>query len=147
MAAVLLALVCSNATAQPRLVKDTDVKPCRFIGRVSADSGYGKNYDWRGVAKYAALKRAEKLGASDIVVERYMPVGVFNGEVEARAYLCGGSPVKTAEAGMPSEAQRRISAASKLAAPPAGTETLLGSVGPIEAGLRYEVATKDWVSS
>lgn len=106
-AAMLLICSATAAQAQPRLAKDAEVQPCRLLGRVSGDSGYGKNNDWKGAAKQAALQRAERLGASDIVVDRYAPVGSFNGLVEARAYLCGASPVKTVEIGNGEPARAR----------------------------------------
>jgi hypothetical protein len=93
---VISLLVCSTAQAELRLVKESDVSACRFLSQVSGNSGYGKNNDWKGIAKYAALRQAEKLGASDIVVDRYTPVGAFNGQVEARAYVCGQATTKTA---------------------------------------------------
>ncbi len=84
----LLGLVTS-AQALPREATLTDVIACRFLSRVSGDSGYGKNNDWKGAAKIAALKRAEGLGASDVVWGRYSPVGAFNGQVDGKVYVCG----------------------------------------------------------
>lgn len=81
-------LVTATAWAQPRQVNDTEVSSCRLLGRVSGDSGYGKNNDWRVIAKYKALQRAEQLGASELVWDRFTSVGAFNGQVEARAYAC-----------------------------------------------------------
>jgi hypothetical protein len=138
VAAALLMLACSAAMAQPRFVKDTEVQPCRYLGRVSADSGYGKSMDWRGTAKYAAMRQAEKLGASDVVVDRYTPVGAFNGQVDARAYLCG-SPVKSADTnGEASKTNGGVAANGQLAAPETGVKNLYGAVSPVETGLSAE---------
>lgn len=91
--------VCAVAQAQPspRQVTDADVQGCRLLARVSGDSGYGKNNGWQGLAKQAAMGRAEKLGASDVVWESFTPVGAFNGMVVAKAYVCGqGQTQRTA---------------------------------------------------
>ncbi len=87
---IFLILACSaaGAYAQPREARDADMQSCRFISRVSGDSGYGKNSGWQGLARYAALRRAESLGATDIVWERFTPVGAFNGVAEAKAFAC-----------------------------------------------------------
>lgn len=85
---ILLSSMVATAQALPRQATDSDVKSCRFLSRVSGDSGYGKNNDWKGLAKYAALRRAEKLGASDVVWERFTPVGSFNGMADGKVYDC-----------------------------------------------------------
>ncbi len=96
---VFLMVLCatSQAQAQPRQVNDTAVRSCRFVSHVSGDSGYGKNLDWKGMARIVALRRAEKLGASDVVWDRFTPVGAFNGTAEGRAYVCDQFKTKTAE--------------------------------------------------
>ena len=89
-ALVFITLLCTVTTAQalPRQVADAEVKSCRFISWVSGDSGYGKNNDWKGSAQQVALRQAERLGASDVVWERYTPTGSFNGMVDGKVYLC-----------------------------------------------------------
>jgi hypothetical protein len=84
-----LAWQSSVAQAQPRESSGPDVQSCRFLSRVSGDSGYGKNTGWQRIAKHQALQRAEKLGASDVVWERLTPTGAVNGIADARAYDCG----------------------------------------------------------
>jgi hypothetical protein len=86
----VLALSAVTAQAQPRESKDTDMGACQLLGRVSGDSGYGKNNGWQALAKYQALQRAEKLGASDVVWVRFTPSGAFNGTAEGQVYRCGG---------------------------------------------------------
>ena len=57
---VLFLLLLGSAgevLALPHQAGETDVKSCRFLGRVSGDSGYGKNNDWKSLAKYAVLRR------------------------------------------------------------------------------------------
>ena len=81
----------ATAQALPQEATDVDMKTCKFISRVSGNSGYGKNNDWKGAAKIAALKQAEGLGASDVVWGRYSPVGAFNGQVDGKVYVCGDS--------------------------------------------------------
>jgi len=61
---------------------------CHFLDKVEGSSGYGKNFDWQSLAKYSALSRAEKLGASHVVWEQLYPVGAFNGIAVAKAYDC-----------------------------------------------------------
>jgi len=89
--------IANPCQAQPRQVADKEVKSCHFIGPVSGDSGYGKKSDWQSFARDAALKRAVSLGASDVVWDRFTPVGSFNGLVVGRAYVCDQFRNKVAE--------------------------------------------------
>lgn len=66
------------------------VANCRFLGMVEGSSGYGKNNGWQKLAKQAAFRRAEQLGASHILLEQMIPVGAFNGIIVAKAFSCGG---------------------------------------------------------
>jgi len=74
--------------AKPDEVTEDRVQNCRYLDRVLGSSGYGKNQDWRGIAKAMAVRKAAGIGASHIVWDRISPVGVFNGTAEARAYSC-----------------------------------------------------------
>ncbi|NJD08504.1 MAG: hypothetical protein FIA97_18695 [Methylococcaceae bacterium] len=85
---VLLLACAGMAQAKPDEVTDQQVRGCSYLDRVEGSSGYGKNQDWKGIAKYSALSKARNLGASHIVWERVAPVGVFNGTATARAYSC-----------------------------------------------------------
>ncbi len=78
-----------HAQAAPRQATDAEIKSCRFVSWVSGDSGYGKNNDWKGIAKQEALRNAEKLGGSDVVWERFIPIGSFKGMVDGKVYDCG----------------------------------------------------------
>ena len=84
----LLLSVPLTSWAQPQVAKFSTVQNCHFLNKVEGSSGYGKNFNWQRLAKYSALSRAEKLGASHVVWEKFYPVGVFNGIAVARAYDC-----------------------------------------------------------
>jgi hypothetical protein len=64
------------------------IKNCHYLQIVEGASGYGKNMNWQSLAKYSALTKADKLGASHLVWERFDPVGTFNGIAVAKAYNC-----------------------------------------------------------
>lgn len=78
----------ATAIATPAEAKLAGVESCQFLGKVEGSSGYGKNNGWQPLAKFAALRLADNLGASHIVLERMIPVGAFNGVAVARAYKC-----------------------------------------------------------
>jgi hypothetical protein len=89
LAALLLLYSVSLASlAQPQEASVSTMQSCRYLDRVEGSSGYGKNFNWRSLAKYSALSQAEKLGASHVVWEQYYPVGAFNGIAIAKAYNC-----------------------------------------------------------
>ncbi len=77
------------AVAQPIIAHAHEVVTCRFVGDIQADSGYGKNADWRSKAYYAAMARGNELKATHLLVVRLEPVGAFNGVVFAKAFKCG----------------------------------------------------------
>lgn len=74
--------------ALPTEARLSALENCQFLGKVEGFSGYGKNNDWQRMAEGSALQRAENLGASHVVWERMISVGVFNGYAVARAYSC-----------------------------------------------------------
>jgi len=87
----ILWLLCAAVPARaqsPEITEASNVENCRFLDRIEGESGYGKNIDWKGLAKQSALSRAEKINASHIVWERFYPVGGFNGVAIASAYQC-----------------------------------------------------------
>ncbi|NOT86147.1 MAG: hypothetical protein HOP02_15520 [Methylococcaceae bacterium] len=47
--------------AQPQTLPSTAVATCDFIDTVEGSSGYGKNNDWKSIAKAVVLKRALKI--------------------------------------------------------------------------------------
>lgn len=75
-------------SATPQVAADQSVQNCRYLQEVEGSSGYGKNANWSVLAKHSALVRAEKLGASHVVWDRFYPVGAFNGIAVAKAYQC-----------------------------------------------------------
>jgi hypothetical protein len=88
-AALLLAWAAiGTAEAKPDEVSEAAVQHCRFLSRVDGSSGYGKNHDWRAMAKGNAERKAGNLGATHIVFTRLYAVGAFNGEASAKAYAC-----------------------------------------------------------
>ncbi len=76
------------SAAQPIEVPLTVVTACQFIKTVDGSSGYGKNNDWKSIAKASVLLHAEKLGASHVVWDKFNQVGAFNGIATAKAYKC-----------------------------------------------------------
>lgn len=87
-AVVLLLCSATSAQALPQVAVQSDVASCRFLSWVSGNSGYGKNNDWKGSAKMDALKRAELMGASHVVVGNFQSLGAFNGTVNGKLYVC-----------------------------------------------------------
>lgn len=89
--AILLCLFCAVLPAHaqtPVIVEMNGIQNCRFLDHVEGASGYGKNIDWRGLAKHFALRHAERLNASHVVLQRFIPIGSFNGFVIGSAYQC-----------------------------------------------------------
>lgn len=73
---------------RPIEVRADEIARCSALGNVTGASGYGKNPGWEPIAKtYAAIK-AEKLGATHLVLVSKHQIGVFNGEVVLDAYDC-----------------------------------------------------------
>lgn len=85
---VLAGAIAGTAQAKPDEVSEAAVQNCRFLTKVDGSSGYGKNFGWQTIAKASAEKKAGALGATHIVFTDYRPVGAFNGEASARAYVC-----------------------------------------------------------
>jgi len=86
--AVILMVWNPVAHAKPDEVNESQVNGCRFLNRIQANSGYGKNTGWINIAKTKALQKAQASGASHIVWKNFNPTGSFNGEARADAYLC-----------------------------------------------------------
>jgi hypothetical protein len=84
----LLLSVPLTSWAQPQVAKFSTMQNCHFLNKVEGSSGYGKKFDWQSLAKYSALNKAEKLGASHVVWEQFYSVGAFNGIAVAKAYSC-----------------------------------------------------------
>ena len=84
----LLVSIPLISRAQPQVTEIASVQNCHYLNRVEGSSGYGKNNNWQSLAKYSALSRAEKLGASHVVWDQIYSVGGFNGVAIAKAYVC-----------------------------------------------------------
>jgi len=78
----------SWVSARPAEVKADETSQCRFLGQVTGSSGYGKNPSWEPIAKTYGALRAEKLGATHVVVVSKHQIGSFNGEVLLDAFEC-----------------------------------------------------------
>ncbi len=77
-----------DSFAQPQVAQLTDVKNCQYLKQIEGGSGYGKNFSWQKLAKYAVLSQAEKIAATHVIWVRFDPVGGFNGIAVANAYRC-----------------------------------------------------------
>lgn len=88
-AIALAGLLPAVSMAKPTETRLSGVENCQFLGKVEGSSGYGRKFDWLRPAKSSALHRAETLGASHVVWERMVPVGVYNGHAVARVFSCG----------------------------------------------------------
>lgn len=82
-----LAVACA-VEAKPDEVSEAAVKNCRFLSNVEGSSGYGKSAGWQAIAKSQAEQKAGAMGATHVVFTDFRPVGAFNGEASARAYVC-----------------------------------------------------------
>ena len=85
---ILLSSISLNLYALPQISDNSTIQGCSYINNVEGTSGYGKKLSWQSEAKDSALKKAEKLGASHVVWEKFSPVGAFNGIAVAKAYKC-----------------------------------------------------------
>ena len=90
---LLAALFCLLSTpitslAQPQETQNIAIQNCHYINRVEGFSGYGKNHNWEALAKYHALNRAEKLGATHIVWQDLYTNSGFSGTATAKAFNC-----------------------------------------------------------
>lgn len=88
---LLLLLLTGCATTPPSAVRDADeamAAQCRFVGEVSATSGWGGIAASHGIeaAKGSARTKAAALGATHIV---WHPLGsAWSPAVSGRAYSC-----------------------------------------------------------
>ena len=89
-AAIIFLSTCfpSLIMAKPTEARLSTLENCHFLGKIEGSSGYGRKFGWLQQAKSSAIGRAEKIGASHVVWERMVSVGVYNGYAVARAYSC-----------------------------------------------------------
>lgn len=57
-------------------------------GKLMAVSGQMKHDNWRRYAVNRALFKADKMGATHLLIEDYVSRGVFHGKVKSQAYSC-----------------------------------------------------------
>ncbi|MCX7085598.1 MAG: hypothetical protein NTY69_08670 [Methylococcales bacterium] len=86
--AIILIVSSQSSKAQPYETIQTELKNCQFLKDIEGKSGFGKNYNWKVLAKHSALKKAEEIGASHIVWKEFSSIGAFNGTATAKAYQC-----------------------------------------------------------
>ncbi len=80
--------ISNTALASPQIAESQAIQSCQYLEEIEGSSGYGKNYNWTVLAKHSVLTKAEKLGASHVVWERFYPIGAFNGIAVAKVYHC-----------------------------------------------------------
>jgi hypothetical protein len=85
---ILFEGLTTSAYAAPLEVTESSIKNCRFLGDVDGYSGYGKHLEWKPLAKVSTIRKADTLGATDIVYTNFRPIGGWNGKAEARVYAC-----------------------------------------------------------
>lgn len=86
--ALLMVLQVSVVSAKPQEISEQASAACTSLGEVVGNSGYGKNPNWKPIAKTYAENKAESLGATHIGPLTYKPLGSFNGEARGKAYAC-----------------------------------------------------------
>ena len=86
--AILIGLWGGAALAKPPEISEADASRCQLLGEVVGNSGYGKNPNWKPIAKTYAENKAESLGATHLGPITYRAMGSFNGEARSKAYLC-----------------------------------------------------------
>jgi hypothetical protein len=69
-------------------VNEQEASQCRFLGEITASSGYGKNPNWQSIARTYVEKKAEGLGATHLGTIQYKAGGSFNGDAKTKAYTC-----------------------------------------------------------
>ena len=77
-----------TSLAQPQEAQNLTTQNCQYLNRVEGFSGYGKNHNWEALAKYHALNRAEKLGATHIVWQDLYTNSGYSGTATAKAFNC-----------------------------------------------------------
>lgn len=83
-----LSLITGEILAKPLEIGEEVPASCKLLGDVSANSGYGKNPNWKPIAKTYTENKAESLGATHLGPITYKAMGTFNGEAHAKAYAC-----------------------------------------------------------
>lgn len=77
-----------DLSSKPLDLSSDDAARCESLGRVTGQSGYGKNPNWHAIARTYAELRAEKLGATHVIQRLQREIGTFNGEVTLEAFRC-----------------------------------------------------------
>lgn len=85
---LLMGLLMRDALSKPLEISEEEANRCKLLGDVVGNSGYGKNPNWKPIAKTYAENKAESLGATHTGPITYRALGSFNGEARTKAYAC-----------------------------------------------------------
>jgi len=85
---IFVGVPMSNVNAKVKELLRSEVNDCQFLADVKGSSGYGKDVNWRQIAKEYALKKADSVGATHVVWTSIKELGVLNGEANGIAYRC-----------------------------------------------------------
>lgn len=85
---ILFFCFSSVSYAQVKEVSMSEVQTCHYLNMIEGTSDYGKKSNWLAVAKFSALVKAEKMGASHVVWDQIRPIGAFSGVIIAKGYQC-----------------------------------------------------------
>ncbi len=89
---LVLSVVYAGAASSDRqgviVATSSEVQACQFKGDIVSASGQIKRHNWKRHATHRAQLKAEKLGATHLVIRETEPSGVFHGKVKAQAYSC-----------------------------------------------------------
>jgi len=66
----------------------SNINNCKFLHNISAKSGYSKRNNWQRHTTHKALLKAEEFGATHLVISQVERIGVYNGNVQGKAYQC-----------------------------------------------------------
>jgi len=66
----------------------SSINKCKFIDDISVKSGYSRLNNWQQHTTHKALLKAEKFGATHLVISQVERIGVYNGKIHGKAYQC-----------------------------------------------------------
>ena len=88
----LCLLAPSNAASalnkHPTLADVSSINNCKFLHDINVKSGYSKRNNWQRHTTHKALLKAEEFGATHLVISQVERIGVYNGNVQGKAYQC-----------------------------------------------------------
>jgi len=66
----------------------SNINNCKFLHDISVKSGYSKRNNWQRHTTHKALLKAEEFGATHLVISHVDRIGVYNGNIQGKAYQC-----------------------------------------------------------